>query len=94
MKPPRTSDYYAEVESNVAGIPCRIGVLDWEPFVPGRLQGLPENCYPDEGGCGEWVVLDRRGRPAEWLERKLTSADSARIDAELLDYFEKNSAEE
>lgn len=25
--------------------------VDYEPFVPGRYSGPPENCYPDEGPC-------------------------------------------
>jgi hypothetical protein len=28
-------------------------------------------------------VLDRNGRPAAWLERKLTDADRSRIDQEI-----------
>jgi hypothetical protein len=31
----------------------------------------------------EWVVLDRRGRPAAWLERKLTDAERSRIEQEV-----------
>jgi hypothetical protein len=31
----------------------------------------------------EWEVLDRNGRPAAWLERKLTDADRSRIDQEI-----------
>jgi len=31
----------------------------------------------------EWVVLDSRGRPAAWLERKLTDADRSRIEQEV-----------
>lgn len=32
----------------------------------------------------EFDVLDRRGRPAPWLERKLTDADRERIEYEVL----------
>jgi hypothetical protein len=31
----------------------------------------------------EWDVLDRRGRPAAWLERKLTDDDRQRIEQEI-----------
>jgi hypothetical protein len=41
-----------------------------------------------EGGCGEWEVRDRRGRPAPWLERKLTEAERKRIDQQVFDYME------
>lgn len=75
--------YIAEIESRVAGIPCLIGVShfvcvrgsysynaasDWEYY------GYSES---------EWDVLDRRGRPAAWLERKLTDDDRQRIEQEI-----------
>jgi hypothetical protein len=49
--------YIAEIDTRVAGIPCKIGVI-W---------------FARDGGGSEseWHVLDRRGRYAEWLERKL-----------------------
>lgn len=75
-------------EDRVAGIPCLIAVESWEPYVPARTSGPPEHCYPAEGGCGEWRVLDRRGRPAPWLERKLTEAERARIDDVVFDVME------
>jgi hypothetical protein len=76
-----------EIKDRVAGIPCLIGVTYWEPFRPGRVSGPPELCYPDEGGESEWDVLDRRGRPAAWLERKLTDAERERIDQAVFDYM-------
>lgn len=79
-----------EFEDRVAGIPCVIAVTYWEPFRPGFLSGPPELCYPDEGGCGEWEVLDRRGRPAPWLERKLTDAERERIDQRVFDVMENS----
>ena len=48
----------------------------------------PENCYPAEGGCGDWEVLDRRGRPAPWLERKLNDRERSRIDDEVFEHME------
>jgi hypothetical protein len=29
----------------------------------------------------EWEVLDTRGRPADWLERKITDAERDRIES-------------
>ena len=46
-----------------AGMDFRVE-YEYEPLIPGRLSGPPENCYPDEGGAltigavlinGEWV---------------------------------------
>ena len=49
--------YIAEIDTRVAGIPCKIGVR-WFARDGGRSES-------------EWHVLDRRGRYAAWLERKL-----------------------
>lgn len=78
-------NYIAEIESRVAGIPCLIGVIDWEAYSPAYTSGPPDRCYESEGGYGSWEVLDRRGRPAPWLERKMTAADERRIEDELFD---------
>lgn len=60
------------------GIPCRIAVTHysaaerdtyWEP-------GAPEEV--------EFEVLDRRGRPAPWLERKLDSKEWRRLEDEAI----------
>lgn len=77
-----------EFETRVAGIPCMIRVTDYEPYRPAYTSGLPENCYPAEGGVAEWQVCDRRGRPAGWLETKLTDADISRIDDEIFRMME------
>lgn len=75
--------YIAEIESRVAGIPCLIGVSHFD-CVRGSYS---YNAASDMDYYGysesEWDVLDRRGRPAAWLERKLTSADRDRIEQEI-----------
>ena len=79
-----------EFEDRVAGLPCLIVVTYWEPYVPAKVSGPPEYCYPAEGGCCEWEVRDRRGRPAPWLERKLTDAERERIDQLVFDKMEND----
>lgn len=79
-----------EFESRVCGIPCIVRVLDWEPFVPMYTGGHPDNWMPEEGGHGSWEILDRRGRPAPWLERKMTQAEQDRIYSEVFDKMERN----
>lgn len=69
-------------ESTIAGIPCQIEIENFQPIIPAKLSGPPEDCYPEEGGEVEYSVLDRRGYPAPWLERKLTRADEQRIEQE------------
>jgi len=43
-----------EFDSHVCGIPCIIRVTDYERYRPAYISGPPENCYPAEGGCGDW----------------------------------------
>ena len=80
--------YAAEIETAVAGIPCIIAVTDYEPYVPAFISGPPEDCYPSEGGYGDYVLLDRRGRRAEWLERKITDRIDREIQQEIFDHME------
>jgi hypothetical protein len=77
-----------EFESRVCGIPCIIRVTDWEAYIPAQTSGPPERCYPSEGGESNWEILDRKGRPAAWLERKLTGDDRERIDTEVFNHME------
>jgi hypothetical protein len=75
--------YLAEIESTVAGIPCLIGVTDFSS-VRGSYSYHADSDMDYYGYTeSEWVVLDRRGRPAAWLERKLTDADRSRIEQEV-----------
>ena len=75
--------YITEIESRVAGIPCLIGVSHFD-CVRGSYS---YNAASDMDYYGysesEWDVLDRRGRPAAWLERKLTDDDRRRIEQEI-----------
>ena len=82
-QPAKRRSLAGDFASHVAGIPCRIEIGDCESFTPGRFTGIPENCYPDEGGSIEFKVLDRNGRAAPWLERKLNDKETARIEAEI-----------
>lgn len=77
-----------EFESRVCGIPCIVRVTYWERYVPAKVSGPPEYCYPAEGGYGEWEILDSRGRPAPWLEKKMTDADRQEVDAFLFEHME------
>ncbi len=81
--------YIAEIETTVAGIPCIIGVTDYEGYTPAYISGPPENCYPAEGGYGEYELLDRKGYRALWLERKVTSSVESSIQESIFNYFEE-----
>ena len=69
---------YPVFETTIDGIPCRIEVTHysaaeadtyWEP-------GAPEEV--------EIAVLDRRSRPAPWLERKLSNEDWEHLEDEAI----------
>ena len=76
-----------EFASTVCGIPCIVRVKYWDAYVPAQTSGPPERCYPSEGGEGDWEILDRRGRPAPWLDNKLTDDDRYRIDTEVFNHM-------
>lgn len=80
--------YEAEIEHTVCGIPCIIGVTDYEPYVSAQTYGPPENCYPAEGGYGEYELLDRKGYRALWLERKVTAQEEDNIQEAIFEYME------
>lgn len=55
---------------------------DIEPYVPARISGPPEDCYPAEGGCVDALVAlkpgteelveltaEEREEVTEWIER-------------------------
>jgi hypothetical protein len=77
--------YLARVESFVAGIPCLIGVKTYNVTKPWK--GSVHTCPSDMDWYGytelEFDVLDQRGRPAPWLERKLSEKDSERIECDV-----------
>jgi hypothetical protein len=79
--------FIAEIETRVAGIPCIIGVVNYE-CVRGSYS---RNAASDWDYAGytesDWEVLDRRGRPAPWLQRKVGDDDVERIESEIQDYF-------
>lgn len=78
-------------EDTVCGIPCIISVTYWEPYRPGRYCGSPEYCYPEEGGFGEWEILDLEGCLTPQLSEKLTAEEQDRLDAAVFDHMENSS---
>ena len=79
--------YIAEIESRVAGIPCIIGVTHFES-VKGSFDYHADSDWDYHGYTEfEFEVLDRRGRKAAWLERKLTDEMTQKIESEIAEYF-------
>ncbi len=68
-------------KSQVDGIPCLIEVTHYKYEAPSKFAAI--YCDNPDEYYGfvefEFNVLDRKGYFAEWLERKLTDDDHARI---------------
>lgn len=79
----RQTRYITQLDTRVSGIPCKVGVRSFH-----RVHGSFNSTAPTDldfygyTDCA-WDVLDRRGNPAAWLERKLTLKDYDRIDREI-----------
>jgi len=79
--------YIAEIETRVAGIPCIIGVTYFES-VRGSYSYHAASDWDYHGYTEtEFTVCDRRGRPAPWLAKKLTSKIESEIEQEIAEYF-------
>lgn len=83
-------DSRMEIETRVAGIPCIARVTHYFRQAPHR--GSAHTCDSDLDYYGytecEFDILDRRGRPAPWLERKATDKDRQRIEQEITEQLE------
>ena len=79
--------YKTIIDSRVCGIPCQIGVVSYLN-VPGSYShnAASDVDYYGYSEC-EFDVLDRRGRHAPWLERKLDGRDREQIECEIGEHF-------
>ena len=87
----RTKQYIAVVDSFIQGIPCCIGVIDYENVPP--FKGPISRCPSDIDYYGyesmDYDVLDRKGYLAKWLLEKLTEKDERNIETDVSYYFEE-----
>lgn len=66
--------------TKIAGIPCKCEVLYHVKPEPMRITGSGYgDAEPPVLEDIEFEILDRRGRKAPWLARKLTQADDYRL---------------
>jgi hypothetical protein len=81
----------ASVDTRIAGIPCRVDVTHYLCVRP--WAGSVHTCPSADDYYGytevEFDVADRRGRPAQWLEKKLTNDDRERITREVRHHMEQ-----
>lgn len=73
------------IDTRIQGIPCQIEILSAGHYSPPCWSGHPDNWTPEESEAPEWRVLDRKGYPARWLEKKLTAQDEERIARKITD---------
>ena len=86
---------------HIDGIPCKIGVIHYNPGHHGSpLMGPPRSYMditPPEPEEAEYDVLDRKGYKAPWLERKIDDeihCDIVNEIREWIDDFKIRAAEE
>lgn len=70
------------METRIAGIPCMIRIDHFRCRAPDRNSWASREDY--EGYTEmDYTVCDQRGRPAPWLERKMTPAMIAGVESEI-----------
>jgi hypothetical protein len=80
----------ADFETTVAGIPCGVVVTDYvaaRPWKQHTFAGAgPGDCDPPEYEDVEWRLVDSKGYPAAWLEKKMNDNDVTRITCECIEF--------
>ena len=80
-----------EIDVRVCGIPAVARVTYSHYTRPNYASWASPGDYYG-GWTLDWEICDSRGRPAPWLERKLTDAERERIESELIDQLEGAAA--
>lgn len=80
--------YIAEIEHRVAGIPCLIGVIDYDRVEGSFSYNAPSDIDYHGGTECDWEILDRRGRPAPWLARKINTREKDAINEAISNFME------
>ncbi len=70
------------IETRISGIPCIVEITSYYPSTPMKWF-RDGTCLPPQYEELEFSVMDRKGRIAPWLERKLDDQDRSRIEEEL-----------
>ena len=74
-----------EIESTISGIPCIVRVTHYESA---HGDSISDNAADYHGSEDiEFEILDRKGYPAAWLDRKKTGKDVDRIETEISNYY-------
>lgn len=79
-------------DTHIVGIPCQIEINYAEKGFDGR-RGHPDNWLPDEDPFISYDILDRNGRPAPWLQRKMKTEDFEKVTEEAIKHLEREAAD-
>jgi hypothetical protein len=82
--------YLDVFEWRIAGIPCQIGVTAIHAGDPGNRCGHPDTWLPYEPPSIDFDILDRNGRVAFWLRRKMTDEDREDVQRHYCDRSEED----
>lgn len=84
--------YDVEIETRVRGIPCVVGVVY---YFKARPNPYASNDWDYYGYASrDYIILDRKGYPAAWLEDKMTKEDYAKVDKIVDEYYEQQEKDE
>jgi hypothetical protein len=81
---PKPTDLIAQIDYTLHGIPCLIGVSHFYHQKPNYSTWDSDVDYYGYTEC-EWSILDRKGYPAPWLERKITEDEIAHIESRIVE---------
>lgn len=73
------------MKTRINEIPCTVDYTIRGKYKPTKIDADPDSCYEAEYPEVEFTVCDRNGRPAPWLEAKMTDEDRQRIENEILE---------
>jgi hypothetical protein len=91
---PKATDvnhYKKIIETNIAGIPAKIGVVYYNNVPAWRRS--PHSCNSDYDYYGyidiEYDVLDRKGYHAGWIEKKINNDIKLKIEREIIEAYDE-----
>lgn len=70
-------------DTKIAGIPCQCKITFFSPYRPMKIYGPGMgDAHPPEYEELSFQILDQKGYPAPWLEKKITPKDQERLREE------------
>jgi hypothetical protein len=63
--------------TTINGIKCICRVTSYRPYVPAKISGPPEDCYPEEPAEFEFDIINLDGTPA--VDYWLNDGDEERL---------------